>query len=97
MLNKVLWKIIFIFFNLTTVVPLFVYQKKINSNNFPIIKDISYQNSEIKSLRNEVTRNMILASKNKNIYLKWRLYKIKKKDQFFHIMAKNNAKSRYSF
>ena len=56
--------------------------------NFPMIQSIAYHDHEIKHLRNEITENMTLNSKKKKIRLKWRLYKIKKGDQFFQIMAK---------
>ncbi len=58
------------------------------SANFPMIQSIAYHDHEIKNLRTEITKNMILHSKNRKIQLKWRLYKIKQGDQFFQIMAK---------
>jgi hypothetical protein len=54
----------------------------------PLLKNLEYQNNEVKKLRKEVKENIFKSSKSENIQVVFRKYVIKKDDNFFSIMAK---------
>lgn len=70
----------FYFFLLTT----FVF-----SESKPVfLENLDYQNKELQKLRQEISQNLELFRKRQDIQLKWRRYRIQKKDNFFVVMAK---------
>ena len=52
------------------------------------IKDLSYKDPVIKSLRKEVSSNLRLSKKGFRVHVTWHEYRIKKGDTFFQVMAK---------
>ena len=56
--------------------------------DFRLIKNLDYDNTEIKSLREEVKENLVKTARGNFVRPEYRKYVIKKNDTFFFIMAK---------